>query len=300
MAESKTAVMAAIAANAAIAVTKFAAAAVTGSSAMISEGVHSIVDMGNGGMLLLGIERSKAPADDLHPFGHGKELYFWTLIVAISIFGIGGGISLYEGIIHVLHPGPIEPPFWNYATLLLAIVFESISGYIALRGFLAEKGPRGWIEFVREGKDPTAYAVLFEDGAALLGLVFALTGIALTQLTQNAVFDGAASIAIGLLLAAVAFVLAGKSKGLLLGECADPKVVRDIERIARADADIVHVSRALTMQMGPNEVVVDLEVAVRPDLDASGLREALRRVERNVRERHPQITHMYVELTEAP
>jgi cation diffusion facilitator family transporter len=215
MAESRKAIYAAIGANLAIAATKFTAAAFTGSSAMISEGIHSLVDTGNGGLLLLGIERSQQPADATHPFGYGKELYFWTLIVAIMIFAVGGGISAYEGLLHILNPRPIENPLWNYVVLGLAIVFEGLSFFVAFRAFQAAKGEEAFWRAIHTSKDPTTFTVLFEDAAALLGLIVALAGIYLAHEFDNPYFDGGASIVIGTILAAVAVLLAYETKGLL-------------------------------------------------------------------------------------
>src|SRR5919109_2798720 len=236
--ESIKAIYAAIAANLGIAVTKFAAAAFTGSSAMISEGIHSLVDTGNGGLMLLGVHRSRRPADDRHPFGYGKELYFWTLIVAIVIFAVGGGISAYEGLLHVLHPSHLENPTWNYVVLGLSLVFESYSFIVALKAFQSAKGDLSLWQSIETSKDPTTYTVLFEDSAALLGLVVAFAGVFFSQVFDIAYFDGAASILIGVILAVVAILLAYESKGLLVGEAVDPKTLKDIRRLAESDARV--------------------------------------------------------------
>src|SRR5215475_2637530 len=222
---SKKVIYAAIAGNLAIAVTKFVAAGFTGSSAMLSEGIHSLVDTGNGGLLLLGIRKSQDPPDETHPFGHGKELYFWTLIVAILIFAVGGGISAYEGVLHILNPRPIRSAVWSYTALGLAMVFEGSSLAVAWREFSRVKGRRGFWQTIRQSKDPTIYTIIFEDSAALAGLVVALVGIFLTEQTGNPTYDGSASIIIGLLLAGVAVYLANESKGLLIGEGADRRTL---------------------------------------------------------------------------
>ena len=227
-ASSKFVIYAAIGANLAIAIMKFVAAALTGSSAMVSEGIHSLVDTGNGGLLLFGIHKSKQPADATHPFGYGKELYFWSLIVAVLIFGVGGGISIYEGIAHLLHPRPLEDPFWSYLVLGFAAVFEGLVFVIAFRAFQALKGEDESIwQAIKSSKDPTTFTVLFEDAAAMLGLIFAFVGIFLAYQFENPYLDGVASVCIGLLLAAVAVVLAYESKGLLVGEGTGPANFRE-------------------------------------------------------------------------
>src|SRR5438132_7346055 len=197
-AESTKVIYAAIVTNLAIAATKFTAAAFTGSSAMMSEGIHSLVDTGNGGLMLLGVRRSRKPADALHPFGYGKELYFWTLIVAIVVFAVGGGISAYEGLLHMLHPKTVEHPIWNYVVLGFAFVFEGYSFSIAFKAFQTERGELTIWQSIETSKDPTTYTVLFEDAAALLGLVVAFIGVLLAHVFNNPYFDGAASILIGI------------------------------------------------------------------------------------------------------
>ena len=211
--ESKTTIFAALGANLAIAVSKFIAAAFTGSSAMLSEGIHSIVDTGNQGLLLLGLHRSRKPADAVRPFGYGKELYFWTLIVAILIFAIGGGMSFYEGIAHLRHPRPISDPSWNYAVLGAAIVFEGFSWTVALRELLANRGEKSIWNAIHTSKDPTLFTVLLEDSAALLGLIVALAGIYLGHRLGNPYLDGSASIVIGVILAVVAVFLGLREQG---------------------------------------------------------------------------------------
>ena len=232
-AESTKAIYAAIGAN--FAVSKFTAAAFTGSSAMISEGIHSLVDSENGGLLLLGLSRSQRAADTAHPFGYGKELYFWTLIVAILIFAVGGGISAYEGLLHILDPEPVESPVWNYSVLGLAVLFEGYSLYIAFKAFQSAKGDKDFWHSIRTSKGPTTFTVLFEDSAAMLGLLVALLGVYLAHNFNNPYFDGAASIGIGIILAAVAVFLAYETKGLLVGEGADPEMLGDIRRLAESD-----------------------------------------------------------------
>ena len=230
---SKKAIYAALVGNGLIAITKFGAAAVTGSSAMLSEGIHSLVDTGNQVLLLYGLRRAQRPADRQFPFGHGKEIYFWSFVVAILIFAVGSGISIYEGIRHILHPAPITDSFINYIVLGLAMVFEGFAWTYALIEFRKQKGDYGYFEAVRRGKDPTLFVVLFEDSAAMLGLLVAFFGILLTDITGIHYFDGAASVVIGIILGVTAAWLAYETKGLLIGESAAPKTVQRLKDIAR-------------------------------------------------------------------
>jgi cation diffusion facilitator family transporter len=293
--ESSRAIYAAIAANFAIAAAKFVAATFTGSAAMVAEGVHSLVDTGNGALLLLGARLSRKPADAAHPFGYGKELYFWTLIVAIEIFGIGGGVSIYEGLLHLWHPVLFQNPMWNYAVLGFAFVAEGISFMVASKAFIAEKGERGVWRTVRTSKDPTTFAVLFEDGAAMLGLVVAFIGVFLAHRLQNPYFDAGASVIIGLILATVAVVLAYESKGLLVGESADPDMLRDLRRLSETEPDVLKVNRAMTMYFGPDTILLAMDIRFRPDLLAADLERTVDRVEKKIRDRHPEVKHIFIE-----
>ena len=295
MAESKKAIFAAIAGNFAIAVTKFTAAAFTGSSAMLTEGIHSLVDTGNGGLLLVGISKSKKPADAAHPFGYGKELYFWTLIVAMLIFGVGGGVSIYEGILHLLHPNPLEDPFWNYVVLGIAIVFEAIVFMIAFKQFQALKGEESTWQAIRRSKDPTTFTVLFEDAAAMLGLIAATVGIFLGHQFNNPYFDGAASIVIGVILATVAFFIGYESKGLLVGEGADPATLQSIKKLAESAPTVTNVERPLTMYFGPHTVLLTMDVEFRDNLSGAERDAAVQRLEKVIREKHHDINHIFIE-----
>ena len=294
--ESKVAVFAAIAGNLAIAVMKFAAAAFTGSSAMLSEGIHSVVDTGNGGLLLLGIHKSKKPADEMHPFGYGKELYFWSLIVAVLIFAVGGGISVYEGIIHIIHPVPLEDPTWNYVVLGLAMIFEGIVFIIALREFNAQKGKdETYWQAIKVSKDPTTFTVLFEDSAAMLGLVVAFIGVFLAHYFHNPYLDGAASIFIGVILASVAVLLAYESKGLLVGEGANPETLKNIRKLAKAEPGVEKVINPLTMHFGPHTVLLTVDIEFDKKLSALEVEETVDRLEKSIRREHPDIKHIYIE-----
>jgi cation diffusion facilitator family transporter len=293
--EKPLAIYGAMGANLLIAVTKFVAAGFTGSSAMLSEGIHSVVDTGNQLLLLLGIKRSKRPADEGHPFGHGKELYFWSLIVAVVLFGLGGGMSIYEGITHIIHPNPLEDPTWNYAVLGLAFVFESISWVIALKELRPHMGKGGIWRGLRSSKDPSIVTVFFEDSAALLGLVLAFLGVFLGHLLNSPMADGLASIAIGLLLAVVATLLVRESRGLLLGESADPETLESIRRTVRAHPQIASMKAPLTMHLGPEEVLLNLEIEFRPEVSPAQITAAVNDLEREIRSEHPEIRRIFIE-----
>jgi cation diffusion facilitator family transporter len=286
----------AIAANAVIGVSKFAAGIISGSSAMLSEAIHSVVDTGNELLLLLGIHRSRKPADELHPFGHGKELYFWSLIVAILLFGLGGGMSIYEGISHLRHPAVIKDPTWNYVVLGVAFIAEGTSWAIALNKLLKrKKAGQGIWDAVRASKNPAVFVVLAEDSAALLGIVVAFLGVLLGHTLSNPYLDGAASIIIGLILATVAGFLSYESRDLLVGESADADVLQAIRRLAEADPAVVGVSRPLTMHFGPEQVLLNLDIEFRPDLSASEITAAVDRLEAGIRKERPSIKRIFIE-----
>jgi cation diffusion facilitator family transporter len=293
--ERPVAIYGAMAANLAIAVTKFVAAGLTGSSAMISEGIHSLVDTGNQLLLLLGIRRSKKPADAVHPFGHGMELYFWSLVVAMLLFGVGGGMSIYEGITHILHPHPLEDPTWSYASLAIAFVFEGISWLLAMRQLRPLIRERGIWQALRTSKDPAILILFFEDSAALAGLVIAFLGIFLGHLWNSPAADGVASILIGLLLAGVASLLVHESKGLLLGESADPEVLQDVRALVDADPAVARSGYPLTMHLSPEEVLLNLEIDFRSGLPPGQITESIVRLEQEIRHRHPEIQRIFIE-----
>ncbi len=289
------AVYGAMAANFLIAITKFVAGFFTGSSSMLSEGIHSVADTGNQGLLLLGIHRSAKPPDHTHPFGYGQELYFWSLVVAIILFGLGGGMSIYEGIIHMLHPNALENPFWNYVTLGFAVIFEGVSFVIAMRELLRAKGEESVWQAIRASKDPTIFVVLFEDFAALVGLVLAFLGVLLSHWFISPRLDGVASILIGLVLAAVSMLLAYESKGLLLGESADRETVQQIYEIVNADKDVQQARQPLTMHFGPNEVLLNLDVQFKSKLSSTELAAAIDRLEQKIRKPYPEVKRIFVE-----
>jgi cation diffusion facilitator family transporter len=288
-------IFAAIAGNLAIAITKFVAGGITGSSAMLSEGIHSLVDTGNGILLLWGIRQAAKPPDDRHPFGRGKELYFWTLIVAVLIFGIGGGVSIYEGVKHIQHPEPQTNPTLNYIVLILAFLFEGAAWLVAFREFRRLKGRRGYIQAVRESKDPTTFTVLFEDTAAMLGLIVAFLGVFLGHSLGIPALDGLASVVIGIILCGVASFLAYESKGLLIGEGIDPQTKMDITKFVEADPDVERLVRALSLHFGPEDVLLTLEITFRPGLSAGQAAAAIDRMDKAIRAEHPEVKHLFVE-----
>jgi cation diffusion facilitator family transporter len=294
--ESKKTIYAAIAANLAIALIKFIAAGFTGSSAMLSEGIHSLVDTGNGGLLLVGIEKSQRPADARHPFGHGKELYFWTLVVGMLIFGVGGGVSIYEGILHLLHPAPIENIRWSYGVLASALLFEGYSFVVAWRQFALQKGNRGVWEAIRKSKDPSTFTVLFEDSAAMLGLIVALGGVFAAHRLNNPAFDGAASIVIGTILATIALLLIWESKGLLVGEGVDTEVLEHLRALVQSERGVRDVRRMLTMHFGPHTVLLAMKLDFRPDLSGSEIETIGQRLEERIHTEHAEIKHIFIEI----
>jgi cation diffusion facilitator family transporter len=293
--ESRTAIYAGIVATLLIAATKFAAAYYSQSSAMVAEGVHSVVDTADGLLLLLGQSRAARPADDQHPLGHGKELYFWSLIVAILFFALGGGMSLYEGIQHILRPEPITDATWNYVVLGASALFTLWSFGVAFRQFRKRADGHGYWTTMRRSKDPTLFTLVLEDLADLAGLAIAFLGIFFGHRLGRPDLDGAASIGVGLVLATVAIVLARESKGLLIGEGATREEQRAIHDAARADPAVVAVRRPVTMYFGPHAVLVAMEVEFRNELTAGEIARAVDRVEASIRRVRPNATHIYIE-----
>ncbi|AZZ91871.1 cation diffusion facilitator family transporter [Hahella sp. KA22] len=292
---SKKVIYAALIGNAMVALTKFAAAAFTGSSAMFSEGVHSVVDTGNQVLLLHGMKRSQRPASEDFPFGHGKEIYFWSFIVAILIFALGAGISIYEGIEHILHPQVVENPVVNYIVLSLAILFEGFAFFMAIKEFRNAKGQMGYVEAVQRGKDPSMFVVLFEDAAAMLGLVVALGGIVLGQVTGNPVYDGVASVIIGCILGLTALWLAVETKGLLIGESANKKVVKGIREMTQAIPGVEHVNEVLTMHMGPDFVLVNISVDFKDSISAGEIETRIASLDEQIKSSFPECKRIFVE-----
>lgn len=295
--DSPWAVYGALVANAIIAVTKFFAAGVTGSSAMFSEGIHSVVDTGNQALILFGLHRSRRPADARHPFGYGKELYFWSFVVAIILFSLGGGFSLYEGIRNLQHPEPVQSPGWSYAVLAIAFVVEAAAWIIAYRALRKAEGAEiSLLSAVRQSKNPAIFTVLAEDTAAMLGLIAAFLGVWLAQVTGNPVYDAWASIAIGVILSGVAVFLASESKGLLVGEAVRPEVSSRIRELVEADADVVRVGDLLTLHFGPRQVLLNIDISFDRGLASDKLLAAIDRVESAIRTEHPEINRVFIEV----
>jgi cation diffusion facilitator family transporter len=291
---SRTAVYAALIGNLLVAATKTIAASLTGSSAMLSEAVHSFVDSGNEILLLYGIRRAARPPARAHPVGHGRELYFWSFIVALLVFALGAGVSLYEGVIHIRRPEPITDPRISYLVLGLAFLFEGGSWLVSARQFNAARAGQGVLEAFRRSKDPPSFLVLFEDSAALAGILIAAGGTYAATSLGVAVADGVASLLIGLLLAAVAALLARESKSLLIGERADRRLVDSILRIAGSVPAVAHANGALTFQVGVEQILVALSVEFRADLRAPAIEAAVLELEQQIGRAHPEVVTLFV------
>jgi len=288
-------IIAALLGNLAIAAAKFVAAAVTGSAAMFSEAIHSTVDSGNQLLLLYGLKRAGRPPDATHPFGYGLQLYFWVFVVAVTIFGLGAVVALIQGIEKLSDPEPVRNVVVNYIVLGLSIVFEIGSWTVAYREFRAQRGALGWLAAVRRSKDPTVFAVLFEDTAALIGLVLALVGIALADLLGIPALDGVASLGIALVLAATAIFLGYESQSLLTGEAAFPEVGQGIERIAAATPGVVGINEVLTMHFGPQEILAALSLDFDDAVPAAAVEAAVTAIERAIKTAHPDVARVFIE-----
>ncbi|MGD9868094.1 MAG: cation diffusion facilitator family transporter [Hyphomicrobiales bacterium] len=293
---SKLVIYAALAGNSLIAVTKFAAAFYTGSSAMLSEAIHSVVDTGNQGLLLYGIKRSRKPPDDQHPFGYGTEIYFWSFVVAILIFGVGAGVSFYEGLAKLRDPHPISSPAVNYVVLGLAMVFEASAWFVAYREFGKVRGNFGLYEAIRRSKDPTLFTVLFEDTAAMLGLLAAFIGVFCAHMLGLEWADGAASLVIAFILAGTAALLAYETKGLLIGEAASRSVVTGIRRIVSDHGEINHVNELRTMHLAPNDILLALSLDFHDRVTARRIEHVIHRLEMEIKRTYPDVRRLFVEV----
>jgi cation diffusion facilitator family transporter len=294
-AASTKVIFAALFGNTAIAITKFVAAAITGSSAMLSEGIHSLVDTGNQGLLLYGLKAARKPADERFPFGHGKEVYFWSFVVAILVFAVGAGVSLYEGIHHILHPTPIKNPNINYIVLALAMLFEGAAWFFALREFSKHKGRRSFIEAIKRGKDPSMFTVIFEDTAAMLGLVVAFIGVFLGDVTGQPVYDGLASVIIGLILGGTAAWLAYETKSLLIGESANREVVNGIRTLAMSYPYVEHLNEVLTMHVGPEYILVNISIDFKDQASARDIESSVAQLDKRIKDAYPNVKRIFVE-----
>lgn len=287
-------VYAALAGNILVAVTKAGAAFWTGSSAMLSEAVHSFVDTGNQVLLLYGMRRAAQRADPEHPIGYGRELYFWSFIVALLVFSLGAGVSIYEGISHILEPDPIKDPFVAYGVLALAFTFEGASWLISFRQFKATKGTFSYYQSFRNSKDPPTFMVLFEDSAALIGILIALVGTVAAVSFDAPVYDGIASIFIGLVLATTAGLLARESKSLLIGERADGAMSDSIMHIAGQTKAVSQANGVLTVQLAPDQILVALSLEFADDFRTPQIEEAVIEIERSVRAQHPEVVSLFI------
>ena len=292
---SSRAIIAALIGNSLIAIAKFIAASYTGSSAMFSEGVHSVVDSGNQLLLLYGVKRSKKPADSNHPFGYGKELYFWSFVVAILIFGLGAGICFYEGIHKISSPQPVTNPIINYTVLGLAIIIEGWTCWVAATEFKKSKGDLGWVKAIRRSKDPALFTVLFEDTAALLGLLVALIALTLSESLNLPVLDAVASLIISFILAVTAGLLAFECKGLLTGEGAGEEVVKGINQIIDESQGIKHVNEVLTLHLGPEDILLNVSLDFEDNLSSGDVEEAISALESRIKGMFPEIRRVFIE-----
>ncbi|TVT37807.1 cation diffusion facilitator family transporter [Hymenobacter setariae] len=295
--QSKLAIITALAANLGIATIKFVAAWFTGSSAMLAEGIHSLVDTANEWLLLLGLRKSQQPATEWRPFGYGRELYFWAFMVAVFIFIIGGGLSLYDGIDHIRHPAPLHSPTWNYVVLAVAFCFDGASFLVARRTFNAQRGSQPFWKAFRASKDPSIFVVLFEDASDLLGLLIAFLGVFLSHLLNQPVLDGVASVLIGLLLLVVAGLLLRETKSLLLGEPAEPALLEKITELVRAEVTIVNTAPPLSSYLSPHELLVVLPVEFSPDLPAAQLTKTVKQLRTAIEAAYPDVKHIFIQPT---
>ena len=284
----------AFAANLGVAAAKFVAAAITGSSAMLTEGVHSVVDSTNQLLLMWGRKQARKPADPRHPLGYGMEVYFWSFVVAVLVFALGAGVSIYEGIIHIRRPEHAVSPIIAYVVLLFAFVVEGWSTVAAFKEFKVSKGKLGWFEAIKESKDPPAFIVLLENGAAMAGIVAAAIGVFLAQVTGNPFYDGAASVVIGVILGVTALLLAYESKGLLIGEAADPDLVRALHALACSKRGVVGVGQVLTVHSSPDQITAMVNVDFDDKISAGDVERIVLDVETEVRERWPEVRRLFI------
>ena len=283
----------ALAANVGIAIAKFAAAAITGSSAMLTEGVHSLVDSTNQLLLMYGQKRAAKPADAVHPGGYGRELYFWSFVVALLVFALGAGVSIYEGIVHFLSPEPAVTPLVAYGVLIIAFALEGGSTIAAIREFNVARRGKSWWQTLTATKDATTMVVLLENGAAMAGIIIAAVGLAISQLTGDPRFDGIASILIGVLLGFVAIFLAREAKGLLIGEAADPELIAGIRR-AIAREGVMGIGEIMTIHNAPDQIIAAVNVDFDNHLTAGDVERIIEDIERELQAEFPSIYRMYV------
>ena len=294
---SRTAVIAALIGNLLIAVTKGFAAAISGSSAMLSEAVHSVVDSGNEVLLLYGQYRAAKPPDRTHPLGYGREIYFWSFVVALLIFALGAGVSIYEGVIHLQHPVPMEDPLINFAVYGFAALFEGVSWWFGWKAFQRNRRGKSFMAAVRASKDPASFMVLFEDSAALVGIAIAAIATVLSLHFQAPWIDGMGSVLIGLVLAAVAVILARESKALLIGDRAADELSDSLLEATLRQPGVRGVENILTSQLSPDQVIATLSVHFDDSLDVPKLEKLIGRIESELRSDHPELFRVFVRPT---
>jgi len=291
---SKRSVYAALVSNVLVALTKIGAAAWTGSSAMVSEAIHSVVDISNEVLLLYGYHRASQPPDQLHPLGYGRELYFWSFVVALLIFALGAGVSTYQGVLHVIDPKPIQAPLVSFVVLGLSFIFEGASWLVALRGLRASSRQLGYYKAFLRSKDPPAYMVLFEDSAALIGILIAAIAIGASAVLEQPVWDGIGSILIGALLGITSIVLARESKSLLIGEPAHAELTKSILGIAEKSPGVLRANGVLTVQMAPSQVVAAISVEFADDKQADDIERSVVAIEDQVLKEYPEVAVLFV------
>ncbi|WP_210149014.1 cation diffusion facilitator family transporter [Chryseobacterium scophthalmum] len=295
MANNHKSIYSALAANLLIALTKFIAGAYTNSSSMISEGIHSTVDTTNQLLLLHGLKRSKKAADQSHPFGYGKELYFWSFVVSILIFGLGGALSIYQGIAHILEPELMKDPFWNYIVLFLSLIFEGTSLFIAVKEFNKTRNGMGWWDAIVKSKDPSSFLVVFEDGAAVAGLIIVMILMGISHWLQIPELDGLASVIVGLLLVFVSFILARESRSLLMGEGIAPETRDKIAQLAEKDVTVVKTKNILSTYQSPEEVILMLIIDFEEHLDTEEITVAIHRIRENIKKEFPLVRFVIIQ-----
>jgi cation diffusion facilitator family transporter len=293
--KSKLFIYVALAADLGIAVTKFIAAAFTGSSAMVSEGIHSIIDSVNQVLLLWGIKRSHKRPDEKRPFGYGKELYFWSFVVSLLLFSAGGCISFYQGMIRLKRPGIVGDQLWNYIVLAIAFLFTAITAFVTFKKFNKQRGSLGFFEAIKESKDPALFIVLVGDLGDLIGLVIAFLGVFLGHLFHNPAYDGVASMVIGVFLIIISLLLVRESRSLLMGEAMNKNTVKKIIAITEADPAILKVKKHFSMYMGPDEVILQMIAGFKKDLTTQEITAAIKRIIHNLQKEYPRIKQIFIE-----
>ena len=295
MAKPQNVIITALISNLVIAVSKFVAAAITGSSAMLAEALHSMVDTGNSLMLWWGVRRSRRPPHASHPFGHGKELYFWSFVVAVSMFSVGGVVSVYQGVGRILRPEEPKDLIWNYVVMAVALVSTLYSLRVAMREKDSRASRTSIMDFIRRSKDPTVFTVIVEEVSDVAGVLIASAAIFLSHVLHQPAIDGVGGVAIGLGMIAVSAVLANESRELLIGEGADRDQVAQIRQIVEQDPGVKEVGQLLTMHLGPREILLNIEIQFKPQGSLHRLEQTIERIESHIREKNKSVRHIFLE-----